>query len=311
MADRDENALQLFLRQRAALHVFHSHAGNAAIVAQHFVQRRREDIDEWKEGILFPKREPGDGLRIFPGPLGNKGVAATWTPDASLCDTSGKVKPEFLWSALDCPGAFSFEAADNTGLLLGEMAVGIHGQHGQIQHGLALRIGEIHNLYDNAKESLPERARALLEPLEDLSSRVMSSPRDLNRFLKQWDRLRRRMQKIRPSESDAVRRLLDEIQGIQAGIRLGDRVHEWQRAYAQLKDHLPAKVQLGLIKFDAIDHRVTYSRQELQRVWSHTLANLRRMNLREVHPWRLAKAMLQEFALTTSFAANFREFSKQ
>jgi hypothetical protein len=51
----------------------------------------------------------------------------------------------------------------------------------------ALRIGEIQKLYNSAKETLPDRARALLEPLEDLSSRVVYSRSDLNRFLKQWN----------------------------------------------------------------------------------------------------------------------------
>lgn len=174
-----------------------------------------------------------------------------------------------------------------------------------------LRIGEIQKLYNSAKETLPERARALLEPLDDLSSRVMSSPGDLNRFLKQWDKLCHRIQKMRPSESEAVRRLFDEIQNLQPGTRLGDRVQEWQRAYAQLKFHLPSKTPRSLIRFDAINNQVVYSRQDLQRVWSQTLHNLRRLKLWQIHPWRFTKAVVQEFHLTTAFAANFREFSKQ
>src|SRR5438094_10327550 len=50
----------------------------------------------------------------------------------------------------------------------------------------ALRIGEVKKLYSNATGTLSERARALLEPLEDLSSRVVYNRSDLNRFLKQW-----------------------------------------------------------------------------------------------------------------------------
>jgi hypothetical protein len=46
-------------------------------------------------------RAPGDGLRIFPGPVGLGLVAAPWTPRA---DTVGR---EFVWSALDCPGAYA------------------------------------------------------------------------------------------------------------------------------------------------------------------------------------------------------------
>lgn len=51
-----------------------------------------------------PTREPLDGLRIFPGPLGESGLAAApWTPDMSLGDERGQVATEFVWAAFDCP----------------------------------------------------------------------------------------------------------------------------------------------------------------------------------------------------------------
>jgi tRNA A37 methylthiotransferase MiaB len=175
----------------------------------------------------------------------------------------------------------------------------------------ALRIGEVQKLYSNATGTLSERARALLEPLEDLSSRVVYNRSDLNRFLKQWDNLRERIQELRPREGEAARRLLDEIQNIQASIRLGDRIQEWQEAYTRLRDSLPSKGQMSLIKFDAINNRVVYSRQELQRIWTQNLLNLRRLKLWQVHPWKFARAMIKDFSLTTSFAHSFREFSKQ
>jgi hypothetical protein len=177
----------------------------------------------------------------------------------------------------------------------------------------ALRIGEIQEIYNNAKETLPERARALLEPLEELSSRVLFNRNDLNRFLRQWDSLRDKMQELRLAQGDAARGWLDEIQSIQANIRLGDRIQEWQDAYSRLRGYLPsqARLRLSLVKFDAINHRIFYSRQELQRVWSQTLDNLRQMRLWQIQPWKLTKAMFKDFSLTTSFAANFREFSKQ
>ena len=77
--------------------------------------------------VCGPQRQAGDGLRIFAGPIPGKGVASTWTPDASLGDSRGRVRPEFLWSALDCPGAFSFEAPDGVPLLLGEFAASLRG----------------------------------------------------------------------------------------------------------------------------------------------------------------------------------------
>jgi len=73
-------------------------------------------------------RGQGDGLRIFPGPLGRGGlVACPWIPDASLADDSGNVRPEFLWSALDCPGAFSYEREAGNASLLGELTASLNG----------------------------------------------------------------------------------------------------------------------------------------------------------------------------------------
>lgn len=50
-----------------------------------------------------PEREPNDGLRVFPGALRDGMYAADWTPDESLGDGSGQVRPECVWAALDCP----------------------------------------------------------------------------------------------------------------------------------------------------------------------------------------------------------------
>ena len=53
-------------------------------------------------------REPGDGLRIFPGPVaGRRLCAAPWTPDSSVAGTDGKVRPEVAWAALDCPSGIA------------------------------------------------------------------------------------------------------------------------------------------------------------------------------------------------------------
>ena len=50
-----------------------------------------------------PDRDPGDGLRLFPGALRDGRFAADWTPDGSVDDGSGHVRPECVWAALDCP----------------------------------------------------------------------------------------------------------------------------------------------------------------------------------------------------------------
>jgi len=51
-----------------------------------------------------PDRSPGDGLRIFPGPVDGRPVVATlWRPPPSVWLTDRTVATEFLWAALDCP----------------------------------------------------------------------------------------------------------------------------------------------------------------------------------------------------------------
>jgi len=57
--------------------------------------------------VCGPQRARGDGLRIFAAQVEGRGlVAAPWMPDASLAP-AGKVLPEFIWAALDCPGYFA------------------------------------------------------------------------------------------------------------------------------------------------------------------------------------------------------------
>lgn len=75
--------------------------------------------------VCGPERAAGDGLRLFAGPLRSGVVACAWVPDAALGDAKGRVLTEFVWSALDCPGAFSFEFPDKTPVLLGEMAASL------------------------------------------------------------------------------------------------------------------------------------------------------------------------------------------
>ena len=50
----------------------------------------------------------GKGLKIHPGRInGSETVAAPWIPAPELGNEAGFVRPEFIWTALDCPGAFA------------------------------------------------------------------------------------------------------------------------------------------------------------------------------------------------------------
>ena len=72
-------------------------------------------------------REPGDGLRIFPGPVAEGRVAATWTPDPSVAgdwheytDATREVGRAVAWAALDCPGAWAADIGERL-MVLGTM----------------------------------------------------------------------------------------------------------------------------------------------------------------------------------------------
>jgi hypothetical protein len=74
--------------------------------------------------VCGPARQPGDGLRIFPGPVAGRELwAAPWTPHPSVADADGRTRAEIVWAALDCPSGIA--AADAAGLdtaiLLGQM----------------------------------------------------------------------------------------------------------------------------------------------------------------------------------------------
>jgi len=57
--------------------------------------------------VCGPDRAEGDGLRIFPGAVTGRNVAAApWIPDSSLAGADGRIRPEIVWSVLDCPSLF-------------------------------------------------------------------------------------------------------------------------------------------------------------------------------------------------------------
>ena len=75
--------------------------------------------------VCGPEREEGDGLRIFAGPVASRGplVAAPWTPAPNLGRLDGRVRREFVWASLDCPGAFAVGYPARGQTLLGRLAV--------------------------------------------------------------------------------------------------------------------------------------------------------------------------------------------
>jgi hypothetical protein len=77
-------------------------AARAAVVASPFLKRPRPFVTCF---VCGPDREPHDGLCIFPGPVDGRDdlFAGTWRPHESLATDDGRVPPEVVWAALDCP----------------------------------------------------------------------------------------------------------------------------------------------------------------------------------------------------------------
>jgi hypothetical protein len=76
-------------------------------------------------------RDPGDGLRIFPGQVSDQDglvrAASTWTPDESLSEdwheyagAERRASLPVTWAALDCVGAWAADMAERT-MVLGRM----------------------------------------------------------------------------------------------------------------------------------------------------------------------------------------------
>jgi hypothetical protein len=95
--------------------------------------------------VCGPMRDQGDGLRIFAGPVDNRGtVAAPWAPAARFAGPDGVVAPEFVWSALDCPGAFTFawgrDRVPVVGRLAGELRAPVEAERPYVVVAWALGV---------------------------------------------------------------------------------------------------------------------------------------------------------------------------
>ena len=61
-------------------------------------------------------------MHIFAGPLAHTEIVASpWIPDTSLAGENGFIRPEFVWAALDCPGAFAVFGTITRPILLGRL----------------------------------------------------------------------------------------------------------------------------------------------------------------------------------------------
>jgi hypothetical protein len=73
-----------------------------------------------------PEREPGDALRLRPGPVDGARTACTWTPHESLAadDNPALARPEFVWACLDCPGGWTADVVGRP-MVLGRITANV------------------------------------------------------------------------------------------------------------------------------------------------------------------------------------------
>ena len=169
----------------------------------------------------------------------------------------------------------------------------------------ALKIAEWRRTYEDAKASLPARARALLDPFEELSTKILLSPKDLDAFLKKWAGLQDRLQDLYrrlASEDGPAKRWLDRLAALHGEARQSLKVQEWQERYANFRNHLPSKMHLLYVKYDALSNRVVYSRQDLRNYWARTREHLRGLRVWDLQPARFAVTFVKEICLSTAFA---------
>jgi hypothetical protein len=70
--------------------------------------------------VCGPRRAPGDGMRLFPGRLGDGRTACVWTVEADVAED-----PRFVWAALDCPGGWS-APIEGRPMVLGRITARVH-----------------------------------------------------------------------------------------------------------------------------------------------------------------------------------------
>jgi hypothetical protein len=68
-------------------------------------------------------RAAHDGLELFTGPVEGGGmVACPWTPGADLAGADGRIAPEFVHAALDCPSYWALPRAGDMAALLARLS---------------------------------------------------------------------------------------------------------------------------------------------------------------------------------------------
>ena len=167
-----------------------------------------------------------------------------------------------------------------------------------------LKITEWQRAYRDARASLPAKARALLDPFEDLSSKILLSRKDLDTFLRKWQGQQGRLQTLYhrfAREDGPVKRWLDQLSALHEEAWYSPKVQEWQSRYANFRHQLPFRMHPLYVKYDALTNRVVYSRQDLKKCWARTSEHLRGLRVWNIRPAQVAMTFFKELHLSTTF----------
>jgi len=72
--------------------------------------------------VCGANRKMGEGLNIYSGEIAEKKMAAPWIPAKDLATNGTSVDKEYIWAALDCPGAWAVINSKEI-IVLGRFAV--------------------------------------------------------------------------------------------------------------------------------------------------------------------------------------------
>ena len=91
-------------------------------------------------------RPAHDGLHLYTGPVeGRALVACTWTPGADLDRGDGRVAPEFIHAALDCPSYWALPRAGAMAALLARLTANIDAPLPRIGETLIVAAWPLHS----------------------------------------------------------------------------------------------------------------------------------------------------------------------
>jgi hypothetical protein len=172
-----------------------------------------------------------------------------------------------------------------------------------------LRIRELQEMYQRAGAALPAKARRLLSSLDDLSSRSLLSAKDLTVFVKRWQKLQERIQDLQKTlshESEQAQRTVEEFCRVLKNTKPKAKIHDWQESYRRLRQDLPSRLRMGVVRFDALSNRIIVSRQDLHNFWDTTVHSVKAFRFWRIPPYRLLTALIKDFSLTASFASELQ-----